>query len=297
MRVCSAIPGGHSLYTLLQKQFGNLNDDPWSRVSMQKEMAGWLMDAGITIPGKVFVEVGTGHKPVIPVCFSLMGAEKFITVDLNRRMDLKLLKGVLNNIANRREVLEENWKAFAPEDVLRQRFDMLSRCKNDPELFLRQAGIQYLAPVDAGSTSLSAESIDCHLSNTVMEHIPPKVISNIVKESYRLLKKNGVALHFVDLSDHFQHQDSSISTINFLRYSDREWDRIAGNEYAYTNRLRAPDYLSIFNEVPFVLEHKEMLQASDRQLNQAVPLDLSFHHYDQEDINIIELRVLLRKSP
>ena len=99
MRVCSSIPGGHSLYTLLQKQFGNLNDDPWSRVSSQQEMARILVDTGKTIPGSVFLEVGTGHKPIIPICFALMGAEKFITVDLNRRMDLKFLKGVLKKLS------------------------------------------------------------------------------------------------------------------------------------------------------------------------------------------------------
>ncbi len=295
MRFCSSVPGGHLFYTLLQKQFGNLNDDPWSRVTMQQEMVQWLAGAGISIPGKVFFEVGTGHKPVIPVCFSLMGTDGFITVDLNRRMDLKLLKGVLNNLANERAVLIANWKNFIPEDILRQRFDMLNLHKDDPELFLQKGGIQYLAPRDAGSTHLSDESIDCHLSSTVMEHIPPDVLLKILKESYRLLKRGGAALHFIDLSDHFQHQDSSISEINFLRYSDREWDRIAGNEYAYTNRLRVPDYLSLFKEVPFNIMRLEVSQGNKEQFNGDVLLDPQFNKYSQEDISAIELRILLMK--
>ena len=40
-------------------------------------------------------------------------------------------------------------------------------------------------------------------------------------------------MHFVDLSNHFQHQDQSITRINFLKFSDLEWNRIAGNEFAY----------------------------------------------------------------
>jgi SAM-dependent methyltransferase len=296
MKVCSSIPRGHSLYTLLQKHFGNLNDNPWSRVSVQEKMAQWLLEAGIAIPGKVFFEVGTGHKPIIPICFFLMGAHKFITVDLHKRMDLKLLKGVLNNLASQREGLEEKWKDLVSADVFRQRFDMLVCYKDDPELFLSKSGIQYLAPVDAGLTSLPDGSIDCHLSNTVMEHIPPKALSNIVTEAFRLLKKGGVALHFIDLSDHFQHQDASIAEINFLRYSESEWKRIAGNEFAYTNRLRTSDYLSIFREVPFVVLRKNVRQGSKSELNSKVPLNQSFDSYAQEDIHAVELRILLQKS-
>ncbi len=296
MRSCSALPGGHLFYTFLQKKFGNLNADPWSRVSIQMEMAEWLIDAGMTIPGKVFLEVGTGHKPVVPLCFSLMGAEQFITVDLNRRMDLNLLKGVLEHLESRRESLEELWRKFTSEEILRKRFDILSLHKNDPELLLRKLGIQYLAPADAGDVSLTAGSIDYHLSNTVMEHIPPESFVKIMKEAHRLFRNNGTALHFIDLSDHFQHQDSSISAINFLRYSAREWDKIAGNEYAYTNRLRPPDYFSILSEVAFTVVRKEKRQDSKRSLNEQVPLDPSFSRYSRKDRESVELRVLLKKT-
>jgi len=49
------------------------------------------------------------------------------------------------------------------------------------------------------------------------------------------------------LSIHFQHQDNSISRINFIRFSDNEWTNIAGNQFAYCNRLRVNDYLNLFN--------------------------------------------------
>ena len=70
--------------------------------------------------------------------------------------------------------------------------------------------------------------MDYHISTTVFEHIPRADIARILKEAKRILKKGGVAIHFIDLSDHFQHQDKSITRINFLRYSDEEWDKIGG---------------------------------------------------------------------
>ena len=50
----------------------------------------------------------------------------------------------------------------------------------------------------------------------------------------------------VDYSDHFSHSDQTISSINFLRYSDDEWQRYAGNRYMYMNRLRHDDVLALF---------------------------------------------------
>jgi len=290
------MPGGHTFYTLLQRQFGNLNDDPWSRVAVQEEMARWLLNDRITIEGKVFFEVGTGHKPVIPICFFLMGAGKVYTVDLNRRMDRKLLKGVLVHLLHKRETLIEKWKVFTSEGLLTQRFDMMLHRKDEPERFLQEAGIHYLAPADAGSVDLPDGEIDCHISNTVMEHIEPAVLSKIAREACRLLKKDGVALHFIDLSDHFQHQDPSISTINFLKYSENEWNRIAGNEYAYTNRLRAPDYISIFNELSLKVLRKEVQVNKNQQLSTGVVPDSSFGSYCEEDINTTDLRLLLQKK-
>ena len=65
------------------------------------------------------------------------------------------------------------------------------------------------------------------------------------------MKDDGITIHFIDLSDHFQHQDKSITSINFLHYSEKEWERIAGNQFAYCNRLRAGDYLALFEEAGF----------------------------------------------
>jgi hypothetical protein len=84
---------------------------------------------------------------------------------------------------------------------------------------------------------------------TTLEHIPENVIIDIFKEASRILKKGSICVHFIDLSDHFQHQDGTISSINFLKYSNAHWEKIAGNEFAYCNRLRALEYLS-FSMMP-----------------------------------------------
>ena len=38
-----------------------------------------------------------------------------------------------------------------------------------------------------------------------------------------MLSPQGLALYYIDLSDHFSHDDHSISAINFLQFSDEQW--------------------------------------------------------------------------
>jgi len=94
--------------------------------------------------------------------------------------------------------------------------------------------------------------VNYNISNTVREHIPKKDIKQILKDDH-------IAIHFIDLNDHFQHQDSSITRINFLQYSDKDWQKIAGNEFAYCNCLRATDYLALFRKSGFNVCRKEAL--------------------------------------
>ena len=116
-------------------------------------------------------------------------------------------------------------------------------------------------------------------------------------EAQRVLRGNGVLLHFVDMTDHFAHTDSSISKINFCRFSEEEWLKMAGNKFSYCNRLRASDHLRLIGEAGFkVIEAKK---ASDNESVQRIrsgefSLDESFVHYDIDDLCFTGLKVLAR---
>jgi hypothetical protein len=115
--------------------------------------------------------------------------------------------------------------------------------------FLDLCQITYRAPCDSTSIDAPAQSIDLHVSFRVLEHVPQEVIPQIIKEGNRLVAEDGVFVHRIDYSDHFSHSDPSISKINFLQFSDKEWDRYAGNRYMYMNRLRHDDFLALFEAV------------------------------------------------
>jgi hypothetical protein len=64
----------------------------------------------------------------------------------------------------------------------------------------------------------------------------------IINEGNRILSEEGLFVHLIDCSDHFSHNDKSISRINFLQYNVTQWNKLAGNRYVYVNRLRHDDF-------------------------------------------------------
>ena len=116
MKICSILPGEEKIYPAIQKRFGRLNANPESRLAAQLEMARWLCRSSVPIEGRTFFEVGTGHKPIVPIGFYLMGIKKFITVDLHRRIDFKILKASLNWMVQHRLKMEASYREFTPNE-------------------------------------------------------------------------------------------------------------------------------------------------------------------------------------
>jgi SAM-dependent methyltransferase len=292
------LPYGDKIYKYGQKHYGQLRVDPTVRLSAQVEMLRWLAKAGMPAAGKRYLEVGTGHIPVVPIGFYLAGADQTITVDLNRRIDWPLTRETLEWMATHRSELTALYsEETVAREVFDERFAKLIASKENPREFLQQARIKYLAPGDAANTHLPSESVDCHYSMTVLEHIPEVTLRDILLEAKRILKPDGFALHFIDPSDHFQHQDSTITPINFLKYSDEDWNRIAGNQFAYCNRLRASDFLNLIAETNLNVVRSEtrINEQSKNILGQGFTIDDKFRHYSTDDLCTTTLNVLLKK--
>ncbi len=297
MKLCAALPHGNKLYRLGQKKYGRLDAKPMTRLPQSVEMVRWLREAGISIDGLRLFEVGTGHIPIVPIGFFLCGAKEILTVDLNRRMESNLIKASMRWIADNPDEVKSIYHGVVPENIFNERFKMLTMMKNDPVRFLKEANIVYQAPMNAACTGLQSQSVDCHFSVTTLEHIPPKDLLDIFTEARRILTKDGVALHFVDLSDHFQHQDRKIMRINFLKYKEAWWQFIAGNEFAYCNRLRVSDYKKLFRKNGFHILHEEVLMDEEALTclqKKHFFIDQAYTSYELEDICSVSLRVLLR---
>lgn len=239
----------YAAYYWLQRHFGNLRRlDPTGRLRAGVEIANRLERQGRSVNGGVFLEIGTGHVPITPLAFWLMGAERTITVDINPYVQLDLLREGLAHMAAH----PEETRALFGSRLIPQRFDAAMDMARSADLtlarFLDRAAIRYLAPADAGRTNLPSQSVDFEISYNVFEHVRPEDLKRIIAEGNRVVKRNGLFVHRIDYSDHFSHSDASISAVNFLRFSDGDWNRWAGNRYMYLNRLRHDDYLRMMRQ-------------------------------------------------
>jgi SAM-dependent methyltransferase len=249
-RTCAAIPVFHeSIYYGIQRAFGRLRvkSDPTWLLSESARLAACLRDAGTPVEGARIMEVGTGRGLDMPLGLYLAGAKSIRTYDLHRYLKPHR---VLDSVAAIRENREKVSRMFVPvtdKSALQTRLDALLASHGFAAI-LRTCGIEYMAPADAADTKLPPESIDIQISYTVFEHIPGEIIVKILREANRILTPNGIALHHIDPSDHFAHDDPTISFINFLRFSRSDWEKYGGNQFAYHNRLRTTDYKKLYRE-------------------------------------------------
>jgi SAM-dependent methyltransferase len=198
----------------------------------------------IEIGGKTIVEVGTGWIPLLPIIYRLYGADRIITVDQERLMDSvqiqDAVKFVHENIGN----LVDQLHVRPPRD-----FECIPAPDLSPSDFLTRASIDYKAPFDF--LGLPADTADVIVSRDVLEHIPEATLVKIANHSYEVLRPGGVICHTIDMSDHWEHGDKSISKVNFLQY-DGVWWKLAGkNPQNHQNRLRRYEYLEIFRQAGF----------------------------------------------
>jgi hypothetical protein len=288
-RIIGALPNPlrEPLYYLVQRHFGAFRSiEPWSHLTEVGEMAGAAARHGVSPAGATVFDVGTGHRLLLPLAWWLLGARRVLSVDVHRYLRPELVRRDLTLMS---EDVERVTRALSSHGaaVDQQRVDLLMRgTTRTLSGALEELPISYVAPADAGATHLPDGSVDIHSSRSVFEHVPPKGLKQILTEARRISTRRGVLVHLVDFSDHFSAVDSEITTINFLRFSEKEWARLAGNQFAYHNRLRSDDFELLFSEELF-----EIVESSYRTdvgaldaLQSGFPISRRFRGKRPEDL-------------
>ena len=210
--VVSLLPSSasYAAYYWMQRNFGGLKrPNPISRFTAAIETWKRIQGQGYTPTRKVFLEVGTGRVPLVPLAYWLMGAEKTITIDLNQYLRAELVAESLQYIFDNDDEILNLFGSL----VDKRRLDELLAFSRDSHFsvsaFLDLCRVDYVAPGDAADTRLPDRSIDFHTSYAVFEHIPMEVLSQILEEGNRIIKNGGLFIRRIDYSDHFSHSDKS----------------------------------------------------------------------------------------
>lgn len=231
------------------------------------------------------LELGLGWYPVVPIALYLSGVDRIISIDIQ---DWMTHQSQLTTIQKFREWREKGYlQAYLPQ-IDEQRWAAmvaLTQKSTIPGLEEISQTI-HLEPrlQDARATNFSESSIDYICSNNTFEHIPKAILADILREFKRILKPGGVMSHFVDLSDHFAHFDSNINLYNFLRFSEKQWQRI-DNRIQPQNRLRWRDYLQLYTELDLPVTD-QAVRPGDVALLGEIPLAGQYQSYSPEELAI-----------
>lgn len=206
-----------------------------------------IAELGFPLTARTIVEIGTGWNPVFSLLCRMCGAAEIITIDQERLLDQRTFARAVTLL---RELREKYEPAFA-EVGIQLDFDVLDHIGASLDETLANCRIDYRAPADFGD--LPDECADIILSRDVLEHIPPALLEHIMADSHRVLRPGGVICHKIDMTDHWEHDDKSISPINFLQYDSPLWRLTGINSQAYQNRLRRFEFVALAEAAGFVV--------------------------------------------
>lgn len=231
------------------------------------------------------VELGLGWYPIVPIALYLSGAKQLISMDIQ---DWMTNESQLTTIRKFQEWRKSGKLESFLTDIDEARWNEMMALiqKEEAPTLATISRTICLQPLlkDARDTGFTTQSIDYICSNNTFEHIPKAILIGILKEFRRIIKQEGVMSHFVDMSDHFAHFDQSINIYNFLRFSEKQWQRI-DNAIQPQNRMRFKDYLAIYEDLKIPVTDTEV-RPGDIELLGQVRLSPQYQGYSEEELAI-----------
>lgn len=162
-----------------------------------------------------------------------------------------------------------------------------------PEHQTKSKQIAYII-YDGRRLPFNAGRFDCIWSHTAFEHVRNPTIT--VAECFRVLRTGGRLVALIDLGDHSHyrmHPPQPLNLFDCLRYPEWLWKLMKWNRSSYTNRLRKSDWIKLFTESGFVIEHQESVVS--HVIAEALPSLPYLHRYSHEDAVTHVITLWLKK--
>jgi SAM-dependent methyltransferase len=290
-RLVATLPRSDEIYYALQRTVGTLRRGgprPFDWFEAAGGMIGWFAAAGRGLRGKRVFELGTGRNLNLPIALWLAGAERVVTADLNDYLSEPFVLNGVDYVRRHHEEVRRLLGTGADTPDFGGRLQRLAEFRGRLPDLLRLINATYLTRVDAAHLACPAGSFDLHVSHTVLEHVQPEKITAILVEAGRIMAPDGLLMHSIDPSDHFAHSDGSITSVNFLQFSDDEWNRWAGNKFAYHNRLRGYQYVNLFERagLEVLRTHRVVDERAAALLKAGFPVDRRFQNLAPVDLAV-----------
>jgi predicted SAM-dependent methyltransferase len=249
LMLLSKMPGGGNAYHHLQRWLGTTKLQLGEYLGRAIQVMELVKESGQNVIGSVVLEIGTGWRPFVPFLFYLAGAERILTLDVNSWLDKgyasetylalgECLPEIADRLSLSQACVQTRYETVLPH--LGRLADLLAACH-----------VEYRCPADARRTGLPDQSVNIVCSSNVLEHVSPDFLHEFHRECFRVIMPSGATVHRVNPGDHFSVQDPTITTANFLQYSEERWRPYGGRGLAYHNRLRCIQHRRMLEEAGF----------------------------------------------
>jgi hypothetical protein len=270
------LPFGENLHFLMQCYLTRSWPRPTSILKAFIDRASETLNtfsthSGTPVNKARFLEIGAGRDLAVPIALKLLGAGHITAVDIKRLAKLDLVNHAAAVLAEQIGMEVPPFASWAA---------------------LEEFGVAYRAPHDLESHALIGP-VDAFISNSVLEHIPPPALQNVLSASRTFLLKGGLSIHSIDYSDHFA-RGGAISKSNFLTFEDGEWMAF-NSTFQYVNRLRHSEYIAMHERAGLAIIEVE---TSSEDLPSHVLDNLAerFRSFEPDDLKIMHSRIISRRT-
>ena len=177
---------------------------------------------------KTILEIGAGKSLAQNIFLSYSFKQKIeqTLIDVSRMIDLDLFNKANDQIS---KLLGVNKLPFAKSiDDLKKNYNL-----------------NYLAPMSLSQIIKDKLQFDACISSTTLEHLSEEDLKKTFLLLKKIIKKEGIISAAIDYSDHYSHTDKNIDNLNFLRFTNDEWNK-HNTPMLFQNRLRHQDYRKFF---------------------------------------------------
>jgi SAM-dependent methyltransferase len=256
-----------------------------------KRMLRIVKHYNIIRDGDRILEVGTGWLHWEALTLRLFYDVQAVLFDV---WDNRQLAGLKNYVQQLSELLESK-DSFGLSDLessrARSLIGAVLKVESFDELY-KLLGFEYVLESSGNLTRLPDNRFQMVVSAGVLEHVGREGVPGLIKETHRILKPEGWALHSIDTSDHLAHYDTKVSKKLYLSFPERTWKCWFENEVQYINRIRRSEWLEVFQSNGFEL----IEEATDQTDISGVRLADQYADADRRDLECIYLRLVLTKA-
>jgi SAM-dependent methyltransferase len=243
---------------------------------------------GLVRDGDQILELGTGWLHWEALTLRLFYDVHSVLYDV---WDNRQLGGLKNYVHQLSAVLGEGFD-LAPGELKRARMiiEKIERVSSFEELY-KLLNFEYVVESTGSLQQFRDNSYQLVVSGGVLEHVPREALPMLAKESFRVLKPGGWAVHSIDTSDHLSHYDSSVNKKRYIGFSERTWRLVCDNEVQAINRVQRGEWLALFKGAGFEVAEEEYREVDIGGLTIAP----RFAGMDRKDLATTIVRLALRK--